>query len=37
MWVVVTAYDSQMIPLGGERRPVLIGEIMGWPPAPGVG
>jgi len=37
MWVVVTAYDSHLIPLGGERRPVLIGEIMGWPAAPGVG
>jgi len=37
MWVVVTAYDSHLIPLGDERRPVLIGEIMGWPPAPGVG
>lgn len=37
MWVVVTAYDSHLIPLGGERRPVRIGEIMGWPAAPGVG
>ena len=37
MWVVVTAYDSHLIPLGGERRPVLIGEIMGWPAVPGVG
>jgi hypothetical protein len=37
MWVVVTAYDSHLIPLGGERRPVVIGEIMGWPAAPGVG
>ena len=37
MWVVVTAYDSHLIPLGGERRRVLIGEIMGWPAAPGVG
>ena len=37
MWVVVTAYDSHLIPLGGERRPVLIGEIMGWPAPPGVG
>jgi hypothetical protein len=37
MWVVVTAYDSHQMPLGGERRPVVIGEIMGWPAAPGVG
>ena len=37
MWVVATAYDSHLMPLGGERRPVLIGEIMGWPPAPGIG
>ena len=37
MWVVVTAYDSHLMPLGGERRPVVIGEIMGWPAAPGVG
>ncbi|HYN69109.1 MAG TPA: hypothetical protein VEX41_02740 [Candidatus Eisenbacteria bacterium] len=37
MWVTVTAYDSHLIPLGGERRPIRIGEIMGWPAAPGVG
>jgi hypothetical protein len=28
MWVVVTAYDAAGIPLGGERRPFLVGPII---------
>jgi hypothetical protein len=28
MWVVVTAYDATGIPLGGERRPFLVGAII---------
>ncbi len=28
MWVVVTAYDSLGLPLGGERRPFLVGAII---------
>jgi len=28
MWVVVTAYDALGLPLGGERRPFLVGAII---------
>jgi hypothetical protein len=28
MWVVVTAYDASGLPLGGERRPFLVGAII---------
>jgi hypothetical protein len=28
MWVVVTAYDAAGLPLGGERRPFLVGAII---------
>jgi len=28
MWVVVTAYDGRGMPLGGERRPFLVGPII---------
>ena len=28
MWVVVTAYDALGMPLGGERRPFLVGAII---------
>ena len=28
MWVVVTAYDAAGLPLGGERRPFLVGAIV---------
>jgi hypothetical protein len=28
MWVVVTAYDAAGMPLGGERRPFIVGPII---------